>query len=139
MALLIIWLLFLLLPITMLQVYTALLQPHERIMALDLPHGGHLSHGYQTDTKKISAVSIFFEVPYCCPALPCCICVHTTLNCLLGQLPGDPWIFILQGYYPPLSQGFIHSMASPAAVLLCSQAMKPSNAFLLGARMTCKM
>ncbi|CAL5324447.1 unnamed protein product [Camellia sinensis] len=47
------------------QVYTALLKPHERIMALDLPHGGYLSHGYQTDTKKISAVSIFFEtMPY---------------------------------------------------------------------------
>ncbi|KAL2453825.1 Serine hydroxymethyltransferase 1 [Abeliophyllum distichum] len=47
------------------QVYTALLKPHERIMAFDLPHGGHLSHGYQTDTKKISAVSIFFEtMPY---------------------------------------------------------------------------
>ncbi|XP_021747689.1 serine hydroxymethyltransferase, mitochondrial-like [Chenopodium quinoa] len=46
-------------------VYTALLKPHDRIMALDLPHGGHLSHGYQTDTKKISAVSIFFEtMPY---------------------------------------------------------------------------
>ncbi|KAL2904170.1 Serine hydroxymethyltransferase 1 mitochondrial [Bienertia sinuspersici] len=46
-------------------VYTGLLKPHDRIMALDLPHGGHLSHGYQTDTKKISAVSIFFEtMPY---------------------------------------------------------------------------
>lgn len=47
------------------QVFTALLQPHERIMGLDLPHGGHLSHGFQTDAKKISAVSIFFEtLPY---------------------------------------------------------------------------
>jgi glycine hydroxymethyltransferase len=47
------------------QVYTGLLKPHDRIMGLDLPHGGHLSHGFQTDTKKISAVSIFFEsMPY---------------------------------------------------------------------------
>merc|ERR1711871_779622 len=47
------------------QVYTAVLAPHDRIMALDLPHGGHLSHGYQTDTKKISAVSTYFEtMPY---------------------------------------------------------------------------
>lgn len=47
------------------QAYAAVLNPHDRIMALDLPHGGHLSHGYQTDTKKISAVSIFFETfPY---------------------------------------------------------------------------
>lgn len=34
-------------------------------MSLDLPHGGHLSHGYQTETKKVSAVSSYFEVmPY---------------------------------------------------------------------------
>ena len=47
------------------QVYTAVLNPHDRIMALDLPHGGHLSHGYETPTKKISAVSTYFEcMPY---------------------------------------------------------------------------
>ncbi|KAI7871756.1 serine hydroxymethyltransferase-domain-containing protein [Spinellus fusiger] len=46
-------------------VYGALLKPHERLMGLDLPHGGHLSHGYQTPTKKISAVSMYFEtLPY---------------------------------------------------------------------------
>ena len=34
-------------------------------MGLDLPHGGHLSHGYQTPTKKISAISKYFEtMPY---------------------------------------------------------------------------
>jgi len=34
-------------------------------MGLDLPHGGHLSHGYQTPQKKISAVSTYFEtMPY---------------------------------------------------------------------------
>ena len=70
-----------------LYVYNALLKPHERLMGLDLPHGGQLSlsylfglnvpnwkrhamnhslsHGYQTDTKKISAVSTYFEtMPY---------------------------------------------------------------------------
>ena len=45
--------------------YSALLNSHDRIMGLDLPHGGHLSHGYQTPTKKISAVSKYFEtLPY---------------------------------------------------------------------------
>lgn len=48
-----------------LQVYQAIMRPHERLMGLDLPHGGHLSHGYQTSTRKISAVSTYFETfPY---------------------------------------------------------------------------
>lgn len=47
------------------QVFTGLLEPHDRILSLDLPHGGHLSHGYQTANKKISAVSKYFEsMPY---------------------------------------------------------------------------
>jgi glycine hydroxymethyltransferase len=45
--------------------YSAVCKPHDRIMGLDLPHGGHLSHGYQTPSKKISKVSEYFEtLPY---------------------------------------------------------------------------
>jgi len=43
------------------QVYTALLNPHDRILSLGRPDGGHLSHGYQTSTQKVSMVSRYFE------------------------------------------------------------------------------
>jgi len=47
------------------EVYTALLNPHDRIMGLDLPSGGHLTHGFQTAKKKVSATSVYFEsMPY---------------------------------------------------------------------------
>lgn len=47
-------------------VYTGLLLPGDRIMGLDSPSGGHLSHGYyRPGGKKVSASSIFFEsLPY---------------------------------------------------------------------------
>lgn len=46
-------------------VFTGVVGPHGRIMGLDLPDGGHLTHGFYTATKKVSATSMFFEsMPY---------------------------------------------------------------------------
>ena len=46
-------------------VYTALLKPGDKLMGLDLPSGGHLTHGYATPTRKISNSAIYFtSMPY---------------------------------------------------------------------------
>lgn len=42
------------------QVYAGLLNPGDRIMGMSLYQGGHLSHGFETDTKKISVSSQYY-------------------------------------------------------------------------------
>ncbi|CAN0870473.1 Serine hydroxymethyltransferase 3, chloroplastic [Linum grandiflorum] len=47
------------------EVYNAILKPHDRIMGLHLPHGGHLTHGFRTHKRRVSASSVYFEsMPY---------------------------------------------------------------------------
>ncbi len=47
-----------------LAVYNALLKPGEKILSLYLPDGGHLSHGWQTPTKKLTLVSKIYNVGF---------------------------------------------------------------------------
>jgi glycine hydroxymethyltransferase len=45
--------------------YSALTKPGGKIMGMDLPSGGHLTHGFQTKTKKVSGTSLYFtSSPY---------------------------------------------------------------------------
>ena len=43
------------------EVFTALLEPGDKLMGLALAHGGHLTHGHKSETKKLNASSIYFE------------------------------------------------------------------------------
>jgi len=42
-------------------ILTAIAGIHGRIMGLDLPDGGHLTHGYKNDKRNVSMTSTFFE------------------------------------------------------------------------------
>jgi len=47
-----------------LAVYNAILEPQDTIMAMYLPDGGHLSHGWHTPDKKLTFVSKIFNVQF---------------------------------------------------------------------------
>jgi glycine hydroxymethyltransferase len=48
-----------------LAVYKALLEPGDTLMGLELASGGHLSHGFQTAKRKVTAAATYYtSVPY---------------------------------------------------------------------------
>ncbi|PKU37064.1 serine cytosolic [Limosa lapponica baueri] len=114
-------------------VYTALVEPHGRIMGLDLPDGGHLTHGFMTDKKKISATSVFFEsMPY--KVESCSSQSHDVVIIHVGTRSVDPKTgketlynlesLINQAVFPGL-QGGPHNHAIAGIAVALRQAMTP--------------
>lgn len=46
------------------EVFTALIGPGGKLLGLKLSEGGHLTHGHKTETKPISASSLYFEAQH---------------------------------------------------------------------------
>ncbi|EIJ93114.1 serine hydroxymethyltransferase [Nematocida parisii ERTm1] len=44
-----------------LSAYSAMVTPGGKIMGMNLPAGGHLTHGFQTKTRKVSGTSVYFS------------------------------------------------------------------------------
>lgn len=65
-------------------------------MSLDLPHGGHLSHGYQTPQKKVSMVSKYFEV------LPYRLDINTGYYFTIGMIDYKDLESLAERYRPKL-------------------------------------
>ena len=42
-------------------IFTALIPPGGRLMGMSLAEGGHLSHGFYTEKRKVSATSMFWD------------------------------------------------------------------------------
>lgn len=45
-------------------IMNAFLKPHQRILSLQLSHGGHLSFGFHELRNKVSQTSKYFETMY---------------------------------------------------------------------------
>lgn len=72
--------------------FTALLEPHDRLMGLDLPSGGHLTHGYYNDKRKVGcAVSIRIVHCYCRKLTNALLFVniHTLVTALMSISSGS--------------------------------------------------
>ncbi|VDQ01632.1 unnamed protein product [Trichobilharzia regenti] len=86
-------------------VYTALVGPHGRIMGLDLPDGGHLTHGFQAASgRKVSNFTTFFlfhERCRICIVIPSLLFLKNVSICYMNQvtLMSSHCYYMVQRFY----------------------------------------